>query len=156
MVNDETKEKFSTKYNVNPITDCWEWTGALSDFGYGRICYKGKYYLAHRFSLMTQNIDPAGFFVCHHCDNPKCVNPAHLYLGDSKTNAADAVRRNRTTAGEKNASSKLSVADIEYIRKFGIISRQGGRNIGNVKELAEQFNVTSVTIRNVINKFTWR
>lgn len=74
---------------------CWTWTGCLHNCGYGLTCRDGKRCYAHRESWrMAHGTEPCqGRLVCHHCDNPSCVNPAHLYLGDNRSNMNDLVRR---------------------------------------------------------------
>lgn len=77
---------------------CWEWQGYINPSGYGTFWFRsesGIIKLAHRFSYFLEhgmNKVTSGF-ICHHCDNKKCVRPDHLYLGDAKTNARDAVER---------------------------------------------------------------
>jgi len=69
---------------------CWNYIGYKNSSGYGRLRFNGKKILAPRLSYMSEkgNI-PDGMFVLHTCDNPACVNPDHLYLGDAKDNAMD-------------------------------------------------------------------
>lgn len=156
MIEDSVISRFSSKYEINSKTECWEWKEKrLTGIGYGRFYYKGKEYLAHRFSMILQGKDPTGYFVCHHCDNPKCVNPQHLYLGNAQTNTQDQKDRNRLATGEKNAESKLTWEKVDYIRKHGVISPYG-KHQGNIKQLANMFNVDPATIRNVLKNKTWK
>lgn len=75
---------------------CWEYSGYLNRFGYGRLRHNGKKILAHRLSYIFNVGEIAcDALVLHKCDNPKCVNPDHLYLGSAKDNANDMVKRNR-------------------------------------------------------------
>ena len=80
---------------------CWEWRGARSETGYGRIWMAGKHKRAHRVSYAAF-VGPIGDAnVLHTCDNPPCVNPQHLYLGTQKDNARDAVTRGRNHNAKK-------------------------------------------------------
>lgn len=92
-------------------TNCWPWTGNIDPLsGYGRVAINGKHLLAHRLAVMVDGRDPTGKLVCHHCDNPPCVNPAHLYIGTHKTNSLDMINRNR------GATSKLTVKLVAEMR----------------------------------------
>lgn len=93
-------ERFWEKVNVAGPNECWEWTGAVKkDNGYGILCSASN----NRVQLLAHRVSAAIHFgmisrksmVCHHCDNRICVNPAHLYIGDGFTNAADMMRRGR-------------------------------------------------------------
>jgi predicted DNA-binding protein (UPF0251 family) len=86
-----------------PETVCWPWQGALGRGGYGHFRHKHVDYQAHRtMFLMTYGPIPPGLFICHHCDNPPCCNPSHLYLGTNADNAQDAKRKGRTATGDRN------------------------------------------------------
>jgi hypothetical protein len=92
-------ERFWSK--VDKSGECWLWTGALASSGYGAIrvrSYVTEY--AHRVALKLSGVEvPDGLFVCHHCDNPSCVNPAHLFVGTAKDNAQDMSRKGRGRKG---------------------------------------------------------
>ncbi len=95
---DKIKKLLSGKINgkIKKIeSGCWEWQGATNKQGYGKCYFSGKTYMAHRLIWMVAHkeaLEPDQY-VCHACDNPACVNPDHLYLGDAKTNAKDAAAR---------------------------------------------------------------
>ena len=90
------QERFRQKVAVGHKKECWEWQGNRDQYGYGVIFYNGKLAKAHRLSwtLHFGNITD-GLCVCHHCDNPSCVNPSHLFLGTHQDNAKDRESKGR-------------------------------------------------------------
>jgi hypothetical protein len=80
---------------ANVKDGCWEWSGAITNYGYGSQTVNKKTFRAHRLSLMIHGRNIRDAYVLHHCDNRKCVNPEHLYLGDALDNARDRVARKR-------------------------------------------------------------
>ena len=109
-------DRFWAKVNPNgPVPPhqphlgpCWLWTANRNSVGYGMIApgYGGRSsILAHRASWELANGPvPAGLFVCHHCDTPLCVNPAHLFLGTDQENKDDMVRKGRSPKGERSGA----------------------------------------------------
>lgn len=130
--------------------DCWEWLAGKS-LGYGRIWINKNVYHAHRvlYELMVAPI-PDGLFVLHHCDNPGCVNPKHLFIGNQADNMADASRKGRVAKGELNGRSKLTNAQIISIREE---YAQG--NIRRM-ELADKYNTTYSNIGFIVRRKKWK
>lgn len=104
---------FWSRVTIESDVRCWEWRGATNDKGYGR--YAG--WPAHRLALLWFGTEaPEELEVLHSCDNPKCVNPAHLSLGTRADNQADAVAKGRTARGGRSGRSKLTESEVEAIR----------------------------------------
>ena len=81
-----------------PGGDCWIWTATKHESGYGLFRIRGTSTMmrAHRMSWsLNHGPIPDGMYVCHHCDNPACVNPAHLFVSSQKGNVADCVKKGR-------------------------------------------------------------
>lgn len=94
------EKRFWLKVNkTDNIKDCWNWIASgRTKFGYGSIKYKNKLIDSHRLSWMMYNDKyniTSKDFICHTCDNPKCVNPHHLFLGNASINMKDALNKNR-------------------------------------------------------------
>ena len=109
-VSTETVEqRFNKKYVINEVTDCWDWTAALNNIGYGMFRWaSNKMRTAHRASYELHNGPiPEGLVVCHTCDNPKCVNPKHLWTGTLKDNAQDMVAKGRNSRAMVGYKHKL-------------------------------------------------
>ena len=103
----------------NLPNECWPWTGAKTWKGYGFFRWDGKNQNAHRVAWILANGPiPDGMQVCHHCDNPECQNPNHLFLGDNNANIADKMKkgRHRGPRGEASGSAKLTSEQVLRIR----------------------------------------
>lgn len=137
--------------NVNKTGKCWEWTGAPDRNGYGRLNIDGVPVLAHRISWELHNGKiTSAEHVLHKCDNPKCVRPRHLFLGDQAANNADMIAKKRfrpgVSKGEMHGCAKLTDAQALEIRK----SAERG------VDLAARYGVTTTTIYDIKNGKIWR
>ena len=149
------------KYVQQPLVPnaCWNWTGSLNKNGYGRFTFDGARHPAHRFAYSRlRGAIPTGMVVCHTCDNRRCVNPAHLWIGTQKENMQDCVRKGRLFAqlypeqwsGEKHGQAKLTNAQVEEIRV-----RYAQGNIFQ-RELATEYGVSRSEIGNIVRGENWR
>lgn len=145
--------RFWEKVNVIDAESCWEWEGSGNGEGYGRLRVSGKGVVAHRFSweIHFGKIDD-GLFVCHHCDNPACVNPNHLFLGTNQDNMIDMVKKGRNSPrrGVKNNKAKLTP---DKVRKIRSLYREGELS---QYAIAKMFGVGQPCIKDVVNHNTWR
>lgn len=107
---------------------------------------------AHRLSYaFANNVELSrDIYVCHKCDNPGCVNPAHLFLGDARINAHDAMRKDRHGHGESHGMHVLTSDAVQHIRR--IVASQTGKG----GELARKFGVTRHTIFAIKKGLTWK
>lgn len=130
-------ERFWPKVDKRGPDECWEWQAYVLPNGYGLIgrgrAGEGMEY-AHRQSYLLAHGDiPPGLFVCHRCDNRRCVNPSHLFLGTIADNNADAAAKGRSALGERNGMAKLTDAQVREIRSLkaaGIPQADLARNYG--------------------------
>jgi hypothetical protein len=133
-------------------TDCWNWQGRITKYGYGQLSAGNVEVLAHRAAYFLANPEmDKSLCVMHSCDNPKCINPSHLSLGTHAENMADMKKKGRrksVNTKERNGRSKLSMSAASSIR----FMRDSGSHL---KQIAEKFNVSISTIARVCNKENW-
>lgn len=132
--------------NVRVAKNCWIWKGATSK-GYAILGIGGRMEKASRVSWFIHfGAIPEAQLICHRCDNPKCVNPFHLFLGTHKDNTQDAITKQRMLVGEKNGQHKLTSKDVRYIRSSDKSATQ----------LAKRFGVHIPCITRIIKRQRWK
>lgn len=137
---------------VDKTSDCWLWTGPQGWGSYGTFRGKGITEFSHRISYaLHRKVHPGEMFVCHKCDTPLCVNPAHLFLGTPKENVDDMIRKKRGNAakGEQSGKAKLSQNDVFHIRRM---FRKDGKT---AKQLAAQYGVNKENIYRIAYGHSW-
>ena len=142
---------------VDKSGDCWIWTAARTFGGYGVIRdvgKDGKIIRAHRLSWELHNGPiPAGIEVCHRCDNPPCVNPAHLFLGTHQDNVTDTVTKGRASGGgargESHGRAKLTDAQVLAIRAAHAAGAASQR------QLAREYGVDRRAIHFIVTRQHW-
>lgn len=135
--------------------DCWMWLGSLLPRGYARFSLHNEAVGAHRVSYRVHIGEvPAGMCICHRCDNPPCVNPAHLFLGTNKDNIQDALtkKRMRFIRGEAHPMSKLTCQSVKQIRS----EYKPGMSIQECVTIGAKFGVGINGVMSVVRGRTWK
>ena len=154
-VRGSLEDRFWSK--VDRFGDCWVWLASLDSRGYGNFgmpkndgtgrflmqrAHRVAWFLTHGLALTKKQ------YLCHLCDNPKCVNPSHLFVGDAKANMADCVAKNRLNdrSGQKNPRAKLTESDVLEIRS----------SPHSLKALAAKYGVSKSVVGDARRGTTWR
>lgn len=165
-------ERFEAKFISCGVNSCWNWKSRKNTSGYGSLTVKRKSVLAHIISYVLYNGPLKGLNVLHTCDNPSCVNPAHLFLGTMGDNMRDMVQKRRHGSvskpesvprgdkhycymspekhvrGESHGMAKLTKYLVDSIR----YRHQKG---DSVAELSRESGVSSSQIYRIINFESW-
>ena len=137
-----------TNFKINPETNCWEWQGSRNQDGYGWVYWDGRTHLAHRIAwVLYYGAIDSGQCICHHCDNPGCINPSHLFKGTRADNNRDRSNKGRSVGGQvfgtRNGRGKLTDEQVQEIRaRFTKPS--------DAPILAVEYGVARTTIVNIV------
>jgi len=144
---------------VDKTDSCWNWIGGRSKNGYGQFMVDGFKVMPHRYSwaLHTRKHIPTGMQVCHHCDNPACVNPEHLFLGTQSDNMKDCARKGRTIfqkraelfRGERHGRVKLTQEQVTEIRAKHVPYKT------TYVKLAEMYGMSVSAIARIVQRVRW-
>lgn len=149
------QKRFHKKYKKGNPEECWEWFGAITPRGYGGINNipneRPCVLQAHRFSYELHNNSkiPENICVCHRCDNRRCVNPNHLFLGTKRENNDDRDLKRRQAMGIVNGNSKLNE---DQVKEIWSLSKRGFSN----PEIARMFNISRITVWEIMIKKRWK
>jgi hypothetical protein len=149
----DPEERFWAKVDKNGSNGCWIWTAGLIRNGYGGFALEHRKCIpAHRYSWGLKNGHlprDGSICVCHHCDNRRCVNPDHLFLGTHGDNARDRTLKGRGTRGERMPAAKLTEQDVRDIR--------GRWNAGSATQtaMAKEYGVSQAVISSAVLRKTW-
>jgi hypothetical protein len=151
-LTEEQIKRFWEKVDRNGGPDsCWPWIGYVDNPGYGGFAIKQRYYRASRIAyLVGIGPFPTDLHVLHRCDNTKCCNPNHLFLGTDADNAADCMAKGRNTLGERNGVSKLTDEKVREMRRR---YADGGISI---RQLAREYGMTYSPVHLMLSGKAWK
>lgn len=140
-------ERLLAHRRIEPETGCWEWTRSLNAHGYGQIAIDGRLMTVHRCSAVVWlGLDPdSGLWALHRCDNRRCFNPDHLYIGTRADNTRDRNERMRSRGGNQ----KLCAEQVRAVRR----ALAAG---GTLEGVAAEFGVSDSTISNIRQGYSYR
>jgi hypothetical protein len=135
--------------------ECWNWTRSTNGCGYGTLRVAGRTVYAHRLALeLSGEKIPESAHVLHACDNPRCINPAHLSTGTRSDNMKDAVTKGRLAPvpvsfpGEVNPASRLSEEGVRSVRRLAA-------NGLKQSEIAERHGISQSQVSNIVRRRAW-
>ena len=140
------EDYFWARVEVGRKDECWAWIGTVDRYGYGKIHLHRKTPIqkAHRVSWGVHNGPiPEGMCVLHHCDNPGCVNPAHLFLGTHGDNARDREMKHRGNHGKLNRQQALEVYKLST------------QAILTQREIGQRYGIDGNTVSDIKLGITW-
>jgi hypothetical protein len=149
-------ERFWAKVDRRGPDECWPWLGSKITSGYGNIRYGYRTHIATHvvLELVLGLTVPKGMRVCHSCDNPECVNPAHLWIGTDRDNVRDSWAKGRgrvaDNRGERNGQAKLTESQVREIRQMYADGKMSQRAI------ARLYGVGQDAISKIVRRKGWK
>lgn len=149
------EERFWEKVERRGADECWNWQGGKSSLGYGIFGAGGKNFIASRFSYqLAHGPIPDDLCVLHKCDNPSCVNPAHLWLGSRADNTADMIAKGRRVepsvrVGIAHHKAKFTEEQVRNIR----VRHSAGETFATI---SQDFGVNQSTISRIVYRKSWK
>lgn len=148
------QQRLFQQRRIDPVTECWEWQGTVTSSGYGRIMIERKRFAVHRLAAhLWLGLEwDSEQFVCHDCDNPRCFNPDHLFIGTALDNMRDMIAKGRATPPydpRMYTTAKVSEDDVRRIRDL----RADGKSL---RHIGKQFGVSYETVRWIAARRSWK
>lgn len=144
--SEELRIKLQSYCAPEPNSGCWIWVGG-SNGRYGVATWRNKRWYAHRLSLVAHGGQTAeDDVVCHRCDVPLCINPAHLFAASQSTNLADMRAKGRAPDGDRHGMAKLSPNQVIAIR--------ADRRM--LREIAGEYAISEATVSFIRNGKRWQ
>ena len=158
LIPERLVERFLSYIDIkDDVSACWLWTAARDRKGYGKYSYPrkadtDKQVAAHRAAYVIASGETivSTQYVCHECDNPPCCNPAHLYIGNARTNMRDRDQKGRQARGEEQGSSVLTREQVTEIRRLYLADT----TLSQIR-IGKMFGVRSNTIHNILKGTSW-
>lgn len=130
--------------------ECWPWLRARTRKGYGSTAFYGETCNAHRAAyLFTFGAVEPNRDICHHCDNPPCCNPSHLFVGTRRDNMADKAAKGRSVRGERHRAARLTA---DQVREMRVRAASGEAYVS----LAHFYGIARQNIRSICLRRLWR
>lgn len=139
-------KRFHSQISIDK-NKCWNWNGDSQKNGYGKFASHNKQWVTHRWSWIFHNGSiPIGLLCCHKCDNKKCANPDHLFIGTQKDNIQDALKKKRIPVGENRYGAK--VTELQAIKIL--------KDPRKCREIAKIYSVAWSTIDCIKKRKKWK
>lgn len=158
LTSAEYRAKFRSKIVVGKPDECWLWVGGMSSNGYGAAYLESqKLISSHRAAWIVANGEiPDGLAVLHRCDNKRCCNPAHLFLGTYGENNTDRSQKGRSCRGSQSHHAKLTESQVADIRKRYVRGHIKWPGRGNAKRLAAEYGISHTNLLDIIHGKIWK
>lgn len=150
-VSREDAERFWEKVAVGYADECWFWTGAMDERGVGQFWLHGEVVRAPRlaWSLANGQPFPEDLVACHRCDNPPCVNPAHIWPDTHQANVDDMTGKQRHPHGETHGAAKVTAEMVRAIRAeaaLGLLSQEA---------IGQKYGISKWQVSNIARRLQW-
>lgn len=148
------KTKIEEKIEIDQETGCWNWTGTVNQYGYAMLGYKRKDGTRTTTTATRLSYEayvgpiPAGHYMCHRCDNPRCVNPSHLFPGTQKENFADMAAKGRGNqggwqTGRVHVTREQRIAYANENRPQAVVAAEAGVGLSTIALWRRKYRTTA-------------